>query len=93
MTSPALRTDGSNIPAKIKIGTRGSELALIQTRRVIDALKKANPDAVFELVVIKSTGDKDRRLVDVDPILKDKNGHGQHPQWCWPFPFVDLADH
>ena len=44
------------------MGTRGSELALIQTRLVIDALSEASPDAEFELVVIKSAGDRDRRL-------------------------------
>ncbi|MCH8909244.1 MAG: hydroxymethylbilane synthase [Chloroflexi bacterium] len=62
MTSPVVRTDGPGIRAKIKIGTRGSKLALIQTRLVINALKEANPGIVFEVVVIKSTGDMDRRL-------------------------------
>ena len=35
---------------EIKIGTRGSELALTQTQQVVDALKDANPGVVFELV-------------------------------------------
>lgn len=61
MTSPVVRTDGSSIRAEIKIGTRGSELALTQTRHVVDALKEANPGVEFEVVVIRTTGDKDRR--------------------------------
>ena len=62
MTSPVVRTDGPGIRAKIKIGTRGSKLALIQTRLVINALKEANPGIVFEVDVIKSTGDMGRKL-------------------------------
>jgi len=46
----------------IRVGTRGSELALTQTGHVVDALKDANPDVQFEVVVIKTTGDKDQRL-------------------------------
>ena len=61
MTSPVPRTDGSSNRAIIKIGTRGSELALTQTQHVVDALKAANPGIVFEVVVIKTTGDRDRR--------------------------------
>jgi hydroxymethylbilane synthase len=45
----------------IKIGTRGSKLALTQTGHVVDDLKAANPGVEFEIVVIKTTGDKDRR--------------------------------
>jgi hydroxymethylbilane synthase len=45
----------------IKVGTRGSELALTQTGNVIDDLKDANPNVTFELVIIKTTGDIDQR--------------------------------
>ncbi len=45
----------------IKVGTRGSDLALTQTGHVVDALKVANPGTDFEIVVIKTTGDKDQR--------------------------------
>ena len=45
----------------IKIGTRGSELALTQTGQVVDALKEENPEDEFEIVVIKTTGDIDQR--------------------------------
>ena len=46
----------------IRVGTRGSELAQTQTGHVVDALKDANPDLQFEVVVIKTIGDKDQRL-------------------------------
>ena len=46
----------------VRVGTRGSELALTQTGHVVDALIDANPDVQFEVVVIKTTGDKDQRL-------------------------------
>ena len=42
----------------IKIGTRGSKLALAQTNMVIDALTKANTNIECEIVVIHTTGDK-----------------------------------
>ena len=44
----------------IKVGTRGSNLALTQTGHVIDALSQANPSIDFEIVTIKPTGDHDR---------------------------------
>jgi hydroxymethylbilane synthase/uroporphyrinogen III methyltransferase/synthase len=42
----------------IKVGTRGSKLALAQTNLVIEKLKKAYPDNFFEAVVIQTTGDR-----------------------------------
>ena len=44
----------------IKVGTRGSNLALTQTGHVIDALSEANPNIDFEIVTIKTTGDHDQ---------------------------------
>ncbi|MBP7016686.1 MAG: hydroxymethylbilane synthase [Smithella sp.] len=41
----------------MKIGTRGSKLALTQTNFVADKLKKAIPDAEVEICVIKTSGD------------------------------------
>lgn len=41
----------------IKVGTRGSALALTQTKQTIEALSKACSDYAFELVVIKTKGD------------------------------------
>ena len=42
----------------IKIGTRGSALALIQSGFVKKTLEESFPDHVFELHIIKTTGDK-----------------------------------
>ncbi len=42
----------------IKIGTRGSKLALYQANKVKDLLSKEFPDNNFEIVVIKTKGDK-----------------------------------
>jgi len=39
------------------VGTRGSKLALRQTRMVMDALRDANPDHEFAAKIIKTTGD------------------------------------
>ena len=44
----------------IKVGTRGSNLALTQTGHVIAALSQANPNIDFEIVTIKTTGDHDQ---------------------------------
>jgi len=46
------------INRKIRVGSRDSALATIQARIVIDAVKKTNPDFDFEIVAIKTTGDK-----------------------------------
>lgn len=40
------------------VGTRGSNLALAQTKWVIEELQKHHPDVTFEIEVIKTTGDK-----------------------------------
>lgn len=43
---------------KLKYGTRGSKLALHQTRYAIGILKKASKETEFEEVIIKTLGDK-----------------------------------
>ena len=43
---------------KIIIGSRASELALVQTHWVIQRLKEKFPELVFEIVEIKTIGDK-----------------------------------
>ncbi len=43
---------------KIKVGTRGSKLALTQTNHVIDMLKAAHAGLEAEVVIIKTKGDK-----------------------------------
>lgn len=50
----------------MRIGTRGSVLALTQTRWVESRIKAQHPDCATELVIIKTTGDK---LKDV-PLAK-----------------------
>ena len=51
----------------IRIGTRGSPLALVQAGAVRDGLVAAHPDLAAEIVPIKTTGDQvqDRRLMEV----------------------------
>lgn len=44
----------------LKLGTRGSELALTQSQWVADRLMEAHPSLVVELVVIKTSGDRDQ---------------------------------
>lgn len=41
----------------IRIGTRGSKLAMVQTHMVVDALKKAHPDLQVEVKEILTSGD------------------------------------
>lgn len=43
---------------KYKVGTRGSKLALAQTNIVIDQLKERYPEDDFEIVIIRTTGDR-----------------------------------
>ena len=43
---------------KIKIGTRGSKLALYQANRLKSELESHFPDTEFEIVIIKTKGDK-----------------------------------
>ena len=42
---------------KLRVGTRGSKLALTQTGMVCDMLRAANPGLEIELIVIKAAGD------------------------------------
>lgn len=42
---------------KVIVGTRGSNLALTQTNKVIDMLKEVHPDIEFEVRIIKTKGD------------------------------------
>ena len=42
---------------QLVVGTRGSNLALVQTNWVVDQLKKENPGVEFEVKIIKTKGD------------------------------------
>ncbi len=44
---------------KLKVGTRGSKLALAQTNRTLEWIKAKNPDLEFELKIIHTIGDKE----------------------------------
>lgn len=46
---------------KLRLGTRGSPLALIQTNMVIDSLRALAPAVESEIVIIKTEGDANRR--------------------------------
>ncbi|MBV7377525.1 hydroxymethylbilane synthase [Maritimibacter dapengensis] len=61
----------------LKIGTRGSPLALAQAYETRDRLAKAHdlPETAFEIVVIKTTGD-DRAMIDADRPLKEIGNKG-----------------
>lgn len=61
----------------LKIGTRGSPLALAQAYETRSRLSKAFDlsEEAFEIVVIKTTGD-DRTLIDADKPLKEIGGKG-----------------
>src|SRR6056297_2278262 len=61
----------------LKIGTRGSPLALAQAHETRARLSAAFdlPEEAFEIVVIKTTGD-DRFLIEADKPLKDLGGKG-----------------
>ena len=63
--------------APLKIGTRGSPLALAQARETRRRLMAAFdlPEAAFEIVVIHTTGD-DRALIDADRPLKEIGNKG-----------------
>lgn len=45
----------------IKVGTRGSRLAIAQTEIALAALRKSNPRVHFEVVTISTKGDVDKR--------------------------------
>lgn len=44
----------------LKVGTRGSKLALMQTDKVLQQIKSAHPDIEFKLKIIKTLGDRER---------------------------------
>ena len=52
---------------KIKIATRTSQLALVQTQLVIQTIKEKNPQVNFEMIEVITSGDRiqDKTLVDI----------------------------
>lgn len=45
----------------VRVGTRGSELALTQTNWVIDRLRALHPQVTFAVEIVKTTGDLDHQ--------------------------------
>ena len=45
----------------IRVGTRGSRLAVAQTELALGALRKAHPEVKFDIVAISTRGDVDKR--------------------------------
>ncbi|MBM3131505.1 MAG: hydroxymethylbilane synthase [Chloroflexi bacterium] len=45
---------------KVLVGSRGSKLALLQSRLVMDRLRALHPDFEYELVKVTTAGDRDR---------------------------------
>ena len=43
---------------RLFIGTRGSKLALVQTEQVLEMMRKLEPDVKYEIVPIRTKGDK-----------------------------------
>jgi hydroxymethylbilane synthase len=43
---------------RIRIGTRGSRLALVQTRSIVDAIRQKHPEVEVEVEIVHTQGDK-----------------------------------
>ncbi len=43
---------------RIRIGTRGSRLALVQTQSIVDAIRRKHPDAALHVEIIQTHGDR-----------------------------------
>ncbi len=57
-----------------RVGTRGSRLALAQTRAVVATLERACSEAAFEVVVIKTQGDRSGKTVSGTVCAKHPSG-------------------
>ena len=57
-----------------RIGTRCSKLALVQSEYVKRRMEEAYPEDTFELVIIKTTGDKvtDLSLIHIYMCIRDR---------------------
>jgi hydroxymethylbilane synthase len=55
---------------RIRIGSRGSRLALVQTRSVLDAIREKLPEAVLDIQIIQTQGDRvlDRPLAAIGDV-------------------------
>ncbi|KAF4104115.1 hypothetical protein G5714_015102 [Onychostoma macrolepis] len=53
-----IRDADGKVSRVIRVGTRKSQLARIQTDSVVEKLKELHPDVIFEIVAMSTTGDK-----------------------------------
>lgn len=58
---------------RLRIGTRGSRLALLQTQRVVKKMKTVTPNLEEEIKVIKTSGDFRRRKVSSGMFVNEIN--------------------
>ena len=63
-------------PQKLRIGTRGSPLALVQANMVKDALAAAHPELGVEIIPIKSAADWKKQDGET-PLNEQEGGKGQ----------------
>jgi len=77
----------------IILGTRGSPLALIQTRQVMADLKKAWPGRNFEIHVIKTEGDKLAERPPPEPVKLGKGLFTAELERALVEGSIDLAVH
>lgn len=57
--SDGMDNEGRSLKKTVKVGTRGSKLALAQTELVIDALRERFPEIDFQMVTMSTRGDRD----------------------------------
>ena len=81
---------------KIRIGSRESRLAVIQSRLIMDRIAQAEPQAELELVTMKTTGDKilDKTLDKIGGkgAAFGKYSEGEQLECAWPAVFYgDVA--
>jgi hydroxymethylbilane synthase len=57
----------SGLEIALRAGTRGSPLALAQTRAVMELLRQTRPEPILNMEIIRTTGDvvQNRRLADI----------------------------
>ena len=74
----------------VRIGTRGSQLALAQTNEVIEYLKRVNPILTFDVIRIRTKGDNMRQL---DTKVEGKSLFTQEIEEALVQDQIDIAVH
>ena len=87
-----------NNPKRVVIGTRGSNLALIQTAIVEQTLTLLYPEIAFETKIIQTKGDTDHSPIPLDTVGKEVQHHiadNHIEKICWlvfAYVFIDEAE-